>query len=332
VVEPHESELTADLVLLRADAAMYAAKRSGKNRLVSYASGMTSTARTSDLTIQLSEALTALLSTNPAKAPLDRAPERGSNLTESGGLQLAYQPVVRLADGDVVAVEALARWHHPQAGTIAPGLLLRTAEMSGLTARLDELILSRACLDAVALRDTHPTAAAVHVNVTAARVTEASLVEQVRSALERSRLPGDALVLEITETSAISNFVAAAEVLQAIRRLGVHIALDDFGAGNTNLSYLLQLPIDILKLDRTLISGGASASRADAIGAGTAQIARRLGIPMIAEGIEELAQAAWLAGLGCEYGQGYLYGPPLPRERLDMFASRSFRSATASAE
>ena len=332
-MEPGDQSVTAGLLQRRADAAMYAAKRAGKGRLMRYAAGMASGQDAKDPTVSLADALSAVLG---AAQSQQRAAGGGANAALRGGdpqdstnpsshglpddpsvaLRLLYQPIVRLADGGLVAAEALIRWDHPQSGPAAPELVIQVAESAGLIDALEDLVLDWACADISVLRAGRHPQAAVHVNVTAARVTDAAWPARVRATLERHQLPGGALVLEITETGRIGDFADAAEVLQVIRRDGVRIALDDFGAGNSNLNLLLRLPIDILKLDRALVGGGTDSDRAEAISAGAAQIARRLDIPMIAEGIEEVDQAARLAGLGCQYGQGHLFAEPLSSVQL----------------
>ncbi len=336
VVEPGDQSVTADLLQRRADAAMYVAKRAGKGQLVRYAPGMTCVQDDQDPLASLTDALAAVLS---AAHTDDQAAGRwASSATHFGGnprdlhphelhgpgdpddpavpLQLLYQPIVRLADGGLVAVEALIRWDHPQTGPAAPELVVQAAESGGLINALEDLVLDRACADITVLRAGRHPQAAVHVNVSAARVTDPEWPARVRTALELHQLPGAALVLEITETGRIGDFTAAVHILETIRRFGVRIALDDFGAGHSNLNHLLRLPIDILKLDRALVGGDSDPARSEAISAGAVQIARRLDIPIIAEGIEELDQAARLAGLGCEFGQGHLYFEPLSSAQL----------------
>ncbi len=153
----------------------------------------------------------------------------------------------------------------------------------------------------------------MHVNVPASLLVTRDSSLAVRQALSDHGVAGSALVLEVTETGRIDDFAAAADILEGVRELGVRVALDDFGAGHSNLNHLLRLPVDMLKLDRALVAGVAEAGRAQAISHGAVHMARRLGIPIIAEGVEQPQQAARLADLGCDYAQGFLYSPPLPR-------------------
>jgi EAL domain-containing protein (putative c-di-GMP-specific phosphodiesterase class I) len=199
---------------------------------------------------------------------------------------------------------------------------VRTAESAGLMARLQEWILGRACQEVAALRAGAWPQLAVHVNVPASLLVAPGLVAQVRQALGDHGLPGTALVLEVTETGRIDDFAVAADILEGVRRLGVRVALDDFGAGHSNLNHLLRLPVDVLKLDAALVAGIADRGRAHAISDGAVHMARGLGIPLVAEGVERPQQATRLAELGCDYGQGFLYSPPLHAAELASPAAR----------
>ncbi len=305
VVQPGDRGITADLVLHQADAAMYTAKRAGKGHLVTYLSGA-GNGPSPDLATSLSRVLHEAPSARQAPQPL----------------ALVYQPIVRLADGVPVAVEALSRWHR-DGESVPPEFLVQTAESAGLMSRLQEWILCQACREVAALRAGGWPHVAVHVNVPASLVAERGLAGQVRQALARNDLPGEALVLEVTETGRVDDFAAAAGVLDEVRRSGVRVALDDFGAGHSNLNHLLRLPVDVLKLDRALTAGVVEAGRAEAVSGGAVHMARRLGIPIIAEGVEQPQQAARLADLGCEYGQGFLFSPPRPAAELGLFGARA---------
>jgi diguanylate cyclase (GGDEF)-like protein len=300
VVDPGEAAVTADLLLHQADAAMYTAKRAGKGQLVTHLPGSGGGA-SEDLATRLSRVLHA-----PASAP--------------EALGLVYQPVVRLSDGTPVAVEALTRWRHRETETVPPEFLIHAAESAGLMGRLQEWILRQACRDVADVRRAGWSHVAVHVNVPASLLADPQLVTQVRDALTHCGLSGAALVLEVTETGGIDDFATAVDVLDGVRRLGVRVALDDFGAGHSNLNHLLRLPVDILKLDRALTTEVVDPGRAQAISAGAVQMARRLRIPIIAEGVEQPEQASRLADLGCDYAQGFLFSPPLPMADLSPSA------------
>jgi EAL domain-containing protein (putative c-di-GMP-specific phosphodiesterase class I) len=221
-----------------------------------------------------------------------------------------YQPIVHVVTCGVVALEALVRWRHPRLGVLPAEWLVETATGAGLLGTLEEHVLDVACRDALELRGTPGLGGlAVHVNVSAARTTDARLFAAVQDALETSGLPGSALVLEITESSRVPDLAGAADVLEQVRGLGVRLALDDFGSGYSGLSYLQELPIDIVKIDRS-ITTAVVGTRGAAIRAAVVGLARDLGLDLVAEGVETHAQAMHLNGLGCDFAQGFLYSRP----------------------
>ncbi|HYY09999.1 MAG TPA: EAL domain-containing protein [Kineosporiaceae bacterium] len=296
VLEPGEAAVTADLVLHQADVAMYTAKRSGKGYVVTYRGD--GHAPSGDLATQLGCALQGTGDVPP--------------------VHVVYQPVVRLADEATVAVEALVRWD--RAGLpVAPELLVQTAEAAGLARLLHERVLAQACSDVARLRSNGRGDLAVHVNVPPSLLT-ADLAASVAAALRAAGLSGQALVLEVTESGRVEDVPTASAALAAVRRLGVRVALDDFGTGYSNLTHLLGLPVDVLKLDRALAAGvvaeGTGAGRAAAVVGAAVRMARQLGLTVVAEGVEEPRQAALLAELGCDHAQGYLFSPPRPVAQL----------------
>ena len=285
-----EPELTADALIRRADAAMHSAKRRSKGGMVVYEPGIAAALGDPDLPMLLATAL------------------RGG-----GGFDVHYQPVVRM-DGATapVAVEALARWTHPTLGAVPPDVFVAAAERAGLIAELDNLVLDRACHEAV----TQDEPLDMHVNVCASRLCEPELEEAVRAALDRSGLPGTRLVLEITETSRVPDLDAAARTIVSLRQLGIRFAMDDFGTGYNTLAQLHLLPVDIVKLCQahTAVDGE---ERIEALCRSVVSICQALGLTVIAEGVESAAQAEVLARLGCQLGQGYLYGRPAPVGHAD---------------
>ena len=293
--EPGDTELSADTLLRRADAAMYVSKRRGKNALARYSGGADG-GPNADLPHLLARALAG----SPAAA----------------GFEVYYQPIVRLSDGAVVAVEALARWTDPVAGPVDPDVFVTVAERTGLVAAIDDFVLDRACADASALANTYGRPIDVHVNVSAARLGQHGLEEAVIRALERHDVRSSRLVVEITETRRIPDLPRAAEVAERLRRRGIRVALDDFGSGYNALAQLHSLPVDIVKLDSTLTDVDVAPERAGALCRSVLAICAELGIAVVAEGIETPARARALAGLGCHLGQGYLFGQPGPMHRL----------------
>ena len=295
VPEPADPALTADALLRRADAAMYASKRRGKGALARYAGGSDG-GPDADLPHLLARAL--------AGAP------------EAAGFSVYYQPIVQFADGATVAVEALARWTHPVVGTIDPDVFVTVAERTGLVAAIDDFVLDRACADAAALANAYGRPVDVHVNVSAARLCQHGLEESIARALTRHAVRPSRLVVEITETRRIPDLPRAAAVASRLRAQGIRVALDDFGSGYNALAQLHSLPVDIVKLDSTLTDVDISPERAGALIRSVLAICAELNIAVVAEGIETVARAHAMAGLGCPLGQGYLFGQPHPVHRL----------------
>jgi diguanylate cyclase (GGDEF)-like protein len=302
VMDPYEDGVTPDVLLARVDTAMYAAKRHGKSRLVTYGGDSVGSTDTTALIGHLRGALLIRRETDPDRVREMRA--------RAGAVEVMYQPIVHVNSGGVIALEALVRWRHPQLGVVPADWLVETASESGLLGALEDHVLDVACHDAQQIRATPGLGGlAVHVNVSAARTGDARLLAGVQDALDRYELPGAALVLEITETSRVPDLSGAADVLEEIRRLGVRLALDDFGKGYSGLSYLRDLPADIVKLDRSITTAEVG-SRSAAIRHAAVTLAKDLGIDLIAEGVETPGQAMQLVGMGCDYAQGYLYSRP----------------------
>ncbi len=285
-----EPGLTADRLLRRADTAMYAGKRNGKGVLVHFHNGYSDGLGDPDLPNVLAHALAG----DPAEA----------------GFDVYYQPIVRIDDGSVVAVEALARWSHPGVGSIEPRVFVAVAERAGLVGVLDDFVLNRACRDAAALLRGYGHPIDIHVNVCADRLGTAELEESVVGALSRHGMPADHLVLEITETSRIKDVVSAAAAGYRLRDRGIRLALDDFGAGFNALAELHALPVDVVKLDAAITAVEADGVRAAALCRSLLTICSGLRAVVVAEGVENAARAEALAALGCHLGQGYFYGPP----------------------
>ncbi|MGZ4437508.1 MAG: EAL domain-containing protein [Nocardioidaceae bacterium] len=227
-----------------------------------------------------------------------------------GALEQHYQPIVDLSSGAVVTVEALARWYDEELGQVPPDLFIPLAEASGLIVELGRQTLDQACLRAAGWTGPNGVGPSVSVNVSPVQLREPSFVADVERALTASGLAPGRLSLEITETAIVTDVDEAAAILRQLRGLGVRLALDDFGTGHSSLTLLRSLPLNSVKIDRSLIHDVA----ADAHDAVLVQLivdaAHRLGLRVCAEGIEEVEQAQQLEAMGCDAGQGWLFGRP----------------------
>ncbi|CAN5622764.1 hypothetical protein BH10ACT10_BH10ACT10_07810 [soil metagenome] len=233
-------------------------------------------------------------------------------------LQLAYQPVVRCADGLVCGVEALVRWHHPEHGPVSATTIIAIAERSGLMSRVGRWVLVRACRDAARWRDDHPSSPVdLAVNVSAHQLMATGFVADTMAVVSASGLDPRTLVLEVTENILIEDGEVALLVLQQLRRAGIRIALDDFGTGYSSLSYLHRLPIDILKIDRSFVADIERASRGGAIVGAVTTLAHVLDLAVVAEGVETPRQDDQVREMGADQAQGYLYARPMSADSFD---------------
>jgi EAL domain-containing protein (putative c-di-GMP-specific phosphodiesterase class I) len=246
-------------------------------------------------------------------------------------LELAYQPIVSLADGAVLGAEALVRWHHPDRGLLMPGDFIPIAEEVGLIVPIGEWVLRTACRDAAAWGDLRPDGPPlfVAVNLSARQVSNPCVVHTVRDALERAGLDAPLLELEITESSIIEEADRPQANVLGLRDLGAKLVLDDFGTGYSSLTYLKRFPLDGLKIDRSFTDGLGIDSDDTAIVSAVAGMARGLGLAVTAEGVEHAAQALELRRLGCRRAQGYHYARPMPLADFRAFVDRSGRLANA---
>jgi EAL domain-containing protein (putative c-di-GMP-specific phosphodiesterase class I) len=232
----------------------------------------------------------------------------------SGELVNHYQPIVDLVSGRVVAIEALVRWQHPAQGLLGPQHFLPAIERTSLIRNVGRCVLDNALADAAGLRDGHDALEqiAVHVNVSPRELATPGFSSEVLHALDQHELPGDALLLEITETVELSDESTALRHLRVLRAHGVGLALDDYGAGYSSLLRVLELPITVLKMDRRVTAAVASDPRTQAATRSTLEMCGRLEITTVAEGIETIDQMTTLVELGCDQGQGFLLGRPMP--------------------
>jgi EAL domain-containing protein (putative c-di-GMP-specific phosphodiesterase class I) len=227
-------------------------------------------------------------------------------------LDIAYQPIVRCADGEIHGVEALVRWNHPQRGSVSPASIVALAEQSDLIGEIGEWVLERSFLDRGRWLHDHPRSPIdLAVNVSGRQLTQHDLCATVTSLLARTGMDPKALVLEMTEDVVIEDSDRALTTFDNLRRLGIRLALDDFGTGYSSLSYLLRLPVNILKIDQSFISHIGHPQKGAAIVAAVTNLAHVLGLSVVAEGVETQQQHDEISAFGCEFAQGYFYAAPM---------------------
>ncbi len=278
-----------ETLIRNADTAMYHAKQQGKAAFQYYSAAMNA-ASVERLTLE---------------SGLRRA-------LEGGGLELHYQPQIDISTGQIVGAEALLRWMHPERGYISPATFIPIAEDSSLILPLGEWALNQACQQAVAWQREGLPKIAVSVNVSGVQFKRQNLADIVRSALASSGLEPRLLRLEITETVIMSVRERAVDLLGQLRDLGVSVALDDFGTGYSSLSYLKSFPIDMLKIDRSFVAEMLSDHTTASIIEAIISMSKILDLNVLAEGVEDQAQFAFLKQLGCDAVQGFYASPAVP--------------------
>jgi diguanylate cyclase (GGDEF)-like protein len=244
---------------------------------------------------------------------------------DKGQLRLFYQPLIDLKSGEVAGFEALARWNHEDRGEISPTEFIPVAEESGLILQLGRWAMEEAAQTLAGWdRDAGETLPLyVGVNLSAIQVARDDIAAVVSSALRSSGLTGDRLTLELTESSIVQDPVRATRVFDALKALDATVAMDDFGTGYSSLAYLQRLPIDVLKIDKSFVSGMMVDADAVAIVRAVLSLAEALGMSTTAEGIETVELATTLATLGCASGQGFYFARPLEADAaLDYWKSR----------
>ncbi len=270
-----------DELIRQADIAMYAAKVEGKNRARTYQPSLDEGHR---IRMRLEKDLREAVARQE--------------------LFVRFQPIVDASTRQIVAVEALARWSHPQHGEVPPDVFIPIAEINGLINEIGRQILVQAC---TAMRDVDVELA---VNLSPAQFWDGNLVESVRNALAETGFPPERLELEITETLLIKRPDSAAEIINELRALGIRIALDDFGTGFASIGYLQHLQLDRIKIDKAFIAPLQVSARSREMLASIVALAKAFGLAVCAEGIETEAQAEIADGAGCSRLQGWLFGRP----------------------
>ena len=298
ILHASEKHLTPQDIMRDADTAMYQAKRAGKARHEVFSEEMHEAVKE---TLQL-------------ETDLRRAVERDE-------LTVFYQPIHSLENGDVLGFEALARWQHRELGILSPDKFIPLAEELGLIDQLGKQILKKACSQMRFLKDDsfadYPLT--LSVNLSSKQFAQPNLVQNIKQILEETDFSPSRLKIEITETLFFEYKEAAVEMLGQLRELGIEINLDDFGTGYSNLSYLMQLPISTLKIDRSFVSPVEEDGKNIEIVEIIVTLARNLGMKVIAEGVETEAQVRHLRTLKCEGAQGYYFSKPMCFEEAEEF-------------
>ena len=286
-------DASAEELIRDADVAMYKAKSAGKNRFQVFHPSMGA----------------AVLERHGLKEELRLAIEREQ-------LTLFFQPIVTLGTGELVAEEALVRWEHPRRGLVAPDDFLPLAEETGLILSVGQYVLEQACHQARTWQAERGASAitspefAVHVNLSAIELRDRTLASRVRETLTQTGVDPRMLVFEVTETLLLEDEVHVSATIADLRELGVRFALDDFGTGYSSLSYLHTLPLDMLKIAKSFVDGLSRGGREASFVRMIIELARTLGVGVVAEGIETQEQVNALLALGCDLGQGFYLGRP----------------------
>ncbi len=287
-----------------ADAAMYHAKNQGRNTYHFY---------TEDLTHKAFERIVLENSLHVA--------------LEKEQLFIHYQPQVDIENGHLLGVEALLRWEHPELGMVPPTRFIPIAEHSGLIHNIGNWVLTSACQQGRNWLDRGIDVGHIAVNLSRAQLMRRSIIDDVQTALAVSEFPPDRLELEICEGFIMHQPETATTILEALRELGITLAIDDFGTEYSSLSYLKNLPIHTLKIDQSFVKELPDDSHSGAICNAVLALARALDLEVIAEGIETQEQAAYLLQAGCNMGQGFLYSPALSASELETMQQESMPKA-----
>ncbi|MDA8264505.1 MAG: EAL domain-containing protein [Actinomycetota bacterium] len=304
------TDATPVTVLRDADAAMYLAKERGRSRAEMFDEGLRHrAAKRLDIEIMLRHAL------------------------ERGEFRLTYQPVVSLPGNVPVGVEALLRWEHPERGTLSPNEFIPAAEETGLISAIGAWALETALAQVAGWRRLLPGADDLYVavNLSPRQLLSGDLLARCQDAISQHRLPADALCLELTEGAVMQAVDMSVPILRKLSESGIRIAVDDFGAGYSSLSYLKRLPVSSLKIDRSFVDGIPHDSDDAAIVRAIVSLGYALGLEVCAEGVETPAQRAELVRLGCHLGQGYFWAPAMRPEAFADWHQRRAGPTSSSA-
>lgn len=291
VAVPEEDRNDPDKLLKCADIALYRAKQTGRGTVRFFEATM-------DMELQARKSL---------EYEMRHALERDE-------FKLYFQPLIDVQEQRVSAVEALLRWNHPEMGTISPAVFIPVAERCGLIAPISEWVLRTACTQALKWPSLR-----VAVNLSPVHFRSRDLIDTVRTTLKETGLAPERLELEITESVLIKDTEAALDILNALKAIGVNVAMDDFGTGYSSLAYLNSFPFDKLKIDRSFISSLEDQEKSRAIVRSVLSLGESLQMTVTAEGVETAEQVAFLMREGCQQIQGYFFGKPMPAEELSIY-------------
>ena len=294
IVVTHDPEAEPFHLIRDADAMMYEAKETGRNRHRSSDSSQRIGTSASRLQSELNHAL------------------------EHSELFLLYQPLFSIEHQSLIGVEALVRWRHPERGLVAPDNFIPFAEQHGLIGRIDSFVLEEACrqLAEWTARKNWPSTFTMAVNVSGAELSDSDFATRVAKVIARHGLQAARLCLEMTETAFVGEWGDVQATLSDLSKLGVRLALDDFGTGYSSLAHLQRMKVDILKIDRSFVAQIGRSPRDREIVAAVTAMSHALGITVVGEGIETAHQLDTLAGLDCDQGQGFLFARPLSPEAV----------------
>ncbi len=287
---------SANAVLRDADTAMYRAKERGKGRYEIF-----------DRRMHVQAVERMLM-----EMDLRRAVEREE-------FRIVYQPIISIRSGEVTGFEALLRWDHPVRGTIAPNDFISIAEENGLIVPIGVWVLKRVCAQLRRWQTMASAPLTASINVSLRQTFDPTLIDELDRVLAAAHVEGASIRLEITESAMVER--SAADFFERVRQLGIELCIDDFGTGYSSLAYLVNLPIDALKIDRSFVSTLDSSSEHCELVKTIIALAHNLGIEVIAEGVETQSQLRLLASLGCEYAQGFLFAEPLSEEAADRLVT-----------
>ncbi len=281
-IDEHRTHTTSSTLIRNADSALSHAKGAGSGQCRLYDAAMR---REVQERLAILEGLRAALS--------------------DGQFRVAYQPIVNLSDRSIVGAEALLRWIHPDRGSVPPAEFIPTAEHSGLIVPIGRWVMDTACAAIRSLHRDHGLY--VSVNLSLRQLTGGGLAEWIEDVLNRTELPPDALIVEVTESAFMDDLASTRSAFHCLRTSGVRVAIDDFGTGYSSLARLQDVPVDVIKLDKAFVTGVDVSPDGRAMAAAILQLSRAIGATIIAEGIETEGEAATLQDLGYTTGQGYLF-------------------------